>query len=93
VPTTPKEDAVKPSDFGIVTNKNHKDFEDGTGRQVLVKWECMNYSESSYEFKRDLILGDIEYKDALKAHYISVGIATSLRKLVKARMSTSVRAC
>ena len=46
---------------------NHADFEDGTGRQLLVKWVNKNYSETSYEFERDLILNDVEYLDQLRA--------------------------
>ena len=44
-------------------------FEEGTGRQFLIKWEGMNYSECTYEFERDLILADVEYKARLKEFY------------------------
>jgi SNF2 family DNA or RNA helicase len=64
------EDTLKPSDFGIVLDKKSKDYEDGTGRQFMIKWECMNFLESSWEFERDLILAEVEYKDKLKDYYI-----------------------
>ena len=71
IPKTPEEeDAAKPSDFDIVTDTSKPDeFETGVGRQILVKWESLNYSESSYEFERDLMLAEIEYKDDLKEFY------------------------
>jgi hypothetical protein len=40
-----------------VSEKNDNDFEDGTGRHFLVNSECMNYSESTYEFEKRLDLG------------------------------------
>lgn len=55
------------SDFGIILDRNNKKFEDGTGRQFLIKWGNTPYSESTYEFERDLILNDIEYKEPLNA--------------------------
>jgi SNF2 family DNA or RNA helicase len=67
--TAEEEDTSKKSDFDIVLDKKSKKFEVGTGRQFLVKWECMKYSKNTYEFERDLLLADIEYKDALKEYY------------------------
>lgn len=60
------EDKYGPSDFGIVMDKSDPKFEDGTGRQFLIKWANLPYSEATYEFERDLILNDIDYKDELK---------------------------
>lgn len=44
---------------------NDPKFEDGTGRQFYVKWVNKPYSECSFEFERDLILNEIEYKEHL----------------------------
>ena len=53
--------------FGICLDKHSPHFEDGTGRQFLIKWTSQNYSESTFEFERDLILADIEYQPSLLA--------------------------
>ena len=53
--------------YGIITDRDHEDFEGGTGRQFLIKWTNMTYSESSFEFERDLILNDIDYEDQVKS--------------------------
>lgn len=65
--TAREEETATAADFGIVTDRNDPGFEDGTGRQLLIKWENMTYSESTYEFERDLIINDVEYKDDLKS--------------------------
>ena len=44
------------------------DFEDGTGRQFFVKWGHRNYVESTFEFERDLILNEVEFKDQLASY-------------------------
>lgn len=54
--------------YDIILDPKHSDFEEGTGRQFLVKWVNKNYSETSYEFERDLILNDVEYLDQLSAY-------------------------
>ena len=52
---------------GIVLDRNDPRYEDGTGRQFLIKWGNTPYSECSYEFERDLILNDVEYESHLEA--------------------------
>ena len=54
-----EEAKLTPEDVGVVMDKND---ENGTGRQFLVKWGNQPYSESTYEFERDLIWNDIDYK-------------------------------
>lgn len=49
----------------IVLDVNHPDFESGTGRQFYIKWVNKPYSESTFEFERDLILNEVEYEDHL----------------------------
>lgn len=44
-----------------------KKDEEGTGRQFLIKWGNRPYSEASYEFERDLIWADIDYKPHVEA--------------------------
>lgn len=60
------EDKRKPEDFGVILDRKDPNYEDGTGRQFLVKWGNTPYSASTYEFERDLIVNDIDYKDELK---------------------------
>ena len=40
----------------------------GWRRQFLIKWENRPYSESSYEFERDLISNDIPYQEKLQEY-------------------------
>lgn len=47
---------------------NDPNFESGTGRQFQIKWGNKNYAESSYEFERDLILNEVEYKEQLESY-------------------------
>jgi hypothetical protein len=60
------EDTYTSTSFGMIMNKSDPEFENGTGRQFLIKWNNTPYSLASYEFERDLILNDIEYKDKVK---------------------------
>ena len=60
-----KESSATPEDAGIVMDK--KD-EDGTGRQFLIKWGNTPYSEATYEFERDLIWNDVDYKSQVEAY-------------------------
>jgi len=53
----------------VLDNTDRERFEEGLGRQFLIKWEGLNYSDSSWEFERDLILADIDYKPFLKTYY------------------------
>ena len=48
-------------DWGIVFDKSHPDYESELGRQFLIKWGNSSYTESTYEYERDLILNEIEY--------------------------------
>eukprot|EP00980_Cylindrotheca_fusiformis_P030319 scaffold24653_cov157-Cylindrotheca_fusiformis.AAC.3 len=69
-PKTWEEEQTKSmEDFGIVLDKSDKNFEDGTGRQMLIKWESVNYSDCTYEFERDLLLAELDYKPALQDYY------------------------
>jgi superfamily II DNA or RNA helicase len=58
--------AAEEGDYGIIFDKNDPHFDHGTGRQFLIKWRNMPYAEMTYEFERDLIMNDIEYKEALQ---------------------------
>ena len=57
------EDEEEPSE--IILDVNDPNFEDGTGCQIQIKWVNKSYSESNYEFERDLILNEVEYKEEL----------------------------
>ena len=52
-------------DYGMVMDRADPKFDDGAGRQLLIKWGNLPYSEATYEFERDLILNDIEYEEPL----------------------------
>jgi hypothetical protein len=66
--TAESEDAHRPEDFGIVFDKSDERYEEGTGRQFLIKWVNLGYTEATYEFERDLILNDVEYKSHVKVY-------------------------
>jgi hypothetical protein len=55
------------SQYGIVMDKAHEDFERGTGRQFLIKWVNTPYAEATFEFERDLIINDVDYVEHLAA--------------------------
>jgi hypothetical protein len=65
--TAEDEDKYTASDFGILMDKSNPEYEDGTGRQFLIKWCHTPYSVCTYEFERDMILNDIDYKDDVKS--------------------------
>lgn len=65
--TAEDEDRYTSSDFGILMDKSNPEYEDGTGRQFLIKWCHTPYSVCTYEFERDMILNDIDYKDDVKS--------------------------
>lgn len=65
--TLEKEDFYDGTSFGMVFDKSDPNFENGTGRQFLIKWKNTPYSEATYEFERDLILCEVEYKDHVKS--------------------------
>jgi hypothetical protein len=54
-------------EFGIVMDRANPDFEMGTGRQFLIKWCNTPYSDSTYEFERDLIINEVDYREHLEA--------------------------
>lgn len=83
--TAEAEDGYTASDFGMVMDKADPEFENGTGRQFLVKWHHTPYSECTYEFERDLMLNDVDYKEPLKA------FLTRNKKPTKAEMRTKIR--
>jgi hypothetical protein len=68
--TAKDEDSVGSTDFGIIIDKNDPRYEDGVGRQVLVKWGGNTpYSDCTYEYERDLVLQSIEYKEQIKSFW------------------------
>jgi len=65
---TPKEGELEAvTTFGIVMDKKDPSYKNGTGRQFLIKWGSTPYTDSTYEFERDLIMCDVEYEGALEA--------------------------
>jgi hypothetical protein len=64
--TLDNEDTCSPSDFGVVLDRLDEGFDEGTGRQFLVKWKNQAYSDASWEFERDLVLNELDYKDDVK---------------------------
>ncbi|CAJ1968173.1 unnamed protein product [Cylindrotheca closterium] len=83
-PTTWQEEKDStPKDRGIVLDKADPGFEDGTGRQMLIKWESENYADCTFEFERDLMLAEIDLSDALEAYY------ERTTKPTKAQLKTS----
>jgi len=62
-----EEDTANKLPHGIIMDKDHPDYESGTGRQFLIKWGNSQYSDSTYEFERDLILSEAEYEEHVKA--------------------------
>jgi len=81
--------------FEIVLDPHDTErFEKGTGRQFLIKWEGLNYSDCSYEFERDLILADTEYKARLKEFYERTNKPTAAEwKDLKAKAERTRREC
>jgi hypothetical protein len=53
---------------GVILDKNHRKYEHGTGRQFLIKWVNLSYTDISYEFERDLIMNDVSYEDHLDSY-------------------------
>jgi Chromo (CHRromatin Organisation MOdifier) domain len=62
------EDTITHDELGIILDKNNPGFENGLGREFMVKWGNCPYSECTFEFERDLILNEIDYKGQLKAY-------------------------
>ncbi|KAL7538247.1 hypothetical protein ACHAXR_009189, partial [Thalassiosira sp. AJA248-18] len=66
VPDEDDDDNEAPAE--IILDLNHPDFDSGTGRQFYIKWVNKTYSESTFEFERDLILNEVEYEDHLASY-------------------------
>lgn len=47
----------------LILNKKNPEFEHGKGRQFLVKWCNSAYSDSTYEYERDLIWNGVTFED------------------------------
>lgn len=47
----------------LIINEKDANFQNGRGRQLLVKWRNLGYAASSYEHERDLIWNDVEFTD------------------------------
>lgn len=56
------------SDEPMITDREHPKFDEGTGRQFLIKWCNLPYSECTYEFERDLVINDIEYTTHVESY-------------------------
>jgi len=46
----------------VILDRESEEYEDGDGRQLMIKWCSLPYSESTYEYERDLILMGVEYE-------------------------------
>jgi Chromo (CHRromatin Organisation MOdifier) domain len=77
------EDEAQPKNFGVVLNKASDEYEAGRGRQFLVKWNNLPYSESTYEYERDLLLCDIQYADRVEEFRVRT-LKVCLKKTVEA---------
>jgi SNF2 family DNA or RNA helicase len=55
-------------DAPVVLDKESDEYEDGNGQQLMVKWCNLPYSESTYEYERDLILMGVEYESHYEVH-------------------------
>ena len=63
---------------GIILDTKDPNFEEGTGRQFYIKWVNKSYSESCFEFERDLILNEIEYEEQVK-NFLDRSVKVCLR--------------
>lgn len=82
-----EEDKLENDDLGIVTDKNDPEFEKGLGRKFFIKWCNLPYSEATYEWERDLILNNVEYKHHIKA------FLGRIRKPTKSLSASRMRKC
>lgn len=57
--TADEEEGLKLEDVGVVMDKAD---DEGLGRQFLIKWGNTPYAEATYEFERDLIFCEVDYK-------------------------------
>jgi Chromo (CHRromatin Organisation MOdifier) domain len=62
------EDTITHDELGIILDKNNPGFENGLGREFMIKWGNCPYTECTFEFERDLILNEVDYKGQLKAY-------------------------
>ena len=60
------EDEATPADFGVVLDADDEGYEEGLGRQFLIKWENQPYSECTYEYERDFISTGTLFKEKIK---------------------------
>lgn len=67
--TVKEEDNASPSDFGIITDRNDPNYEEGLGRLFHVKWASLPYVDATWEHERDLIMNDVEYKEQLNDYH------------------------
>ena len=51
-------------DTCVIIDKTHPEYDRGSGCQFLIKWQNTPYSDSTYEHERDLIMMNVEYKQA-----------------------------
>lgn len=63
------EEGNSTDNHGIIMDKSHRHFDSGTGRQFLVKWKALPYTDCTYEFERDLISNKVEYEDQVHDFY------------------------
>jgi hypothetical protein len=66
--TAESDDELDDNAFGMILDKADPEFDTGTGRQFLIKWSHLPYSESTHEFERGLIVNDIDYKEQVKSY-------------------------
>lgn len=59
-----EEAKLSQADVGVTMDK--KD-ESGTGREFLIKWGNTPYSEATWEYERDLIWAEVDYKTHVEA--------------------------
>jgi SNF2 family DNA or RNA helicase len=64
--TIETEESWDSTSFGMILDNAHPEFVSGTGRQFLIKWCNLSYSHSTYEFERDLLINQIDYKNQLR---------------------------
>lgn len=84
-------------EFGMVLdNKTDPDaFEEGAGRQFLIKWSSQNYSDATYEFERDLWLMDQKESlmEKLKEYYQRIQRPTRKISKIRSQAEDAKRRC
>lgn len=56
--------------YNIVLDPKASNFEEGTGRLLLVKWTNRPYVDCTHECEQDLILNNVKYLDQLASFYL-----------------------